>query len=116
VRASLAHWQQSWYACAMHFSVPLHGVPDTGAASWIRAEGEPLTHPVYVRLALGDDGEIVATGLLVDGGDAALTTRGSRVPLADVASAFAAIVAKPAIYKRLARELFGREPSDAEDA
>jgi hypothetical protein len=99
----------------MHFSVPLGGVPDTGAASWIRAEGEPLAHPVYVRLALGDDGEIVTTGLLVDGGNGALTTRGSRVPLAEVASAFAAVVAKPAVYKRLARELHDRERSDAED-
>jgi hypothetical protein len=98
----------------MKFTVPRNGVPDTGSASWVRAEGDPLPHPVFVRLALGDDGQLIATGLLVDAESGELTTRGSRVSLADVVRAFASAVSRPATYKRLARELHGRAPSAAE--
>jgi hypothetical protein len=91
---------------AMRFSVPRHGTPGIEGASWIRAEGGDLPHPVLVRLGLGDDNRIVATGVLIEA-EGELSTRALRLPLAGIVAAFVAAASRPATYKRLRRELFG---------
>ena len=82
-------------------------------ASWIRAEGDDLPHPVLVRLGKGDDGRLVATGVLIEadeGGE--LAARAMRVPLSRIVAGFVAATSKTATYKRLQRELHGRPKSD----
>ncbi len=84
-------------------------------ASWIRAEGDDLPHPVLVRLGKGDDGRLVATGVLIEadeGGE--LAARAMRVPLSRIVAGFIAATSKTATYKRLQRELHGRPKSDLE--
>ncbi len=90
----------------MKFSIPPHGAPEVDGI-WIRAEGDDLPHPVLFRLGIGDDGQVIATGLLV-ATEGELTTRALRLPLAHIVSEFAAVVvSRRAIAKRLAAELAG---------
>lgn len=91
----------------MKFSIPPHGTPGLGGAGWIRVEGVRAAGkdlpPVHIRLGLGDDGRLVATGLLIEA-NGELTTRELRLPLARIVSLFAAATEKPATYKRLVAE------------
>ena len=92
----------------MRFTIPPHGAPDVDGI-WIRAEGDDLPHAVLFRLGVGEDGQLVATGLLIVA-ERELTTRAVRLPLAAIVSKFAAEVeAKPSTYKRLQAELSGRD-------
>lgn len=92
----------------MRFTIPPHGAPDIDGI-WIRAEGDDLPHAVFFRLGVGEDGQLVATGLLITA-ERELTTRAVRLPLAAIVSKFAAEVeAKPSTYKRLQAELSGRD-------
>ena len=90
----------------MEFSIPARGnLPLDGI--WIRAEGRELPHPTYFRLGIGDDGKLVATGLVI-APDGELTARGARVPLADIVARFAEAVIEPATRRRLRVELDNR--------
>ncbi len=90
----------------MRFSIPARGVPRLAGATWIRAEDRELPHPVLIRLGLGDDGRLVATGVLVEADDE-LTSRELRIPLARIVAEFADAASKPATHSRLFGELHG---------
>ena len=98
----------------MQFSIPPYGVPDKLDGIWIRAEDSTLPHPVLFRLGWGEDGQLVATGLIIEAvGE--LTASQLRLPLARILDEFAAAVeAKPALNKRLYTELAGH-PEFAND-
>lgn len=99
------------------FKVPKHGEAHAEGGSWIRATGEDLPETVLVRLGVGEDGKIVATGLLIEAKNAReLTTRAARIPVAQLVGEFVAATANTRTYKRLARELHDREQSAEEDA
>jgi hypothetical protein len=95
----------------MRFSIPARGTPPIDGASWIQVQGVRVADrdlpPFFVRMGLGDDGRLLATGLLIET-EEELTTRALRLPLADIVSRFAAAASKPATYKRLHAELFAR--------
>jgi hypothetical protein len=95
----------------MKFSVPSHGIPEIQGASWIRADGVVVAGkklpPLLIRLGVGGDGRLIATGLLIES-DGELTTRALRLPLAGIVAEFAAVQSKPATHKRLLAELWGR--------
>jgi hypothetical protein len=92
----------------MRFSIPAYGAPQIDGI-WIRVEGDDLPHPVLFRLGVGEDGQLIATGLLI-AAERELTTRAVRLPLASIVSRFAAeVVAKPSTYKRLQAELSGHD-------
>jgi hypothetical protein len=97
------------------FSSPVNATPQIGGASWIRVEGDELPHPILIRLALSDDGRLVASGLIVES-DGELTTRSLRLPLARIVAEFAAAAAHVPTYKRLRRELMGRTTESAGEA
>lgn len=97
----------------MKFSIPPHGSPKVDGASWIRAEGPELPHPVLIRLGIGGDERLIATGLIIEA-DGELATRATRIPLAAIVTEFAAAASKPATYKRLYAEMAGH-PEFAED-
>lgn len=100
----------------MKFSVPPNGAPYVEGGSWIRAEGDSrLPYPVLVRLGVGEDGHLVATGLLVEA-EGELSTRAVRLPLATIVSEFAAAASKVPTYKRLRRELFSIKAESEEEA
>jgi hypothetical protein len=104
----------------MRFSVPRSGrlpgdYEGVHGASWVRAEAGGLPHPVYVRLGLGDDQRLVATGVLVET-EGELTARTMRVPLSRIVTGFAAAASTVRTYKRLRRELHGSSASKAEAA
>ena len=90
----------------MRFSIPARGIPQVTGATWIRAEDRELPHPVSIRLGLGDDGRLVATGVLVEADDE-LTSRELRIPLARIVAEFADAASKPATHSRLFGELHG---------
>jgi hypothetical protein len=93
----------------MRFSIPPTGTPaisDDGR--WVRAEGDPLPHPVTLRLEVGDDGRLLVTGLLIEA-QHELTARDLRFPLAQIVEAFDAALRKPQTVSRLFRELTGSE-------
>lgn len=99
-------------AMAIMFSIPRGGLPEIKDASWIRATGDDLPCPVLVRLGIGDDGTLVATGLLLEMEEGhELSTRASRVPLAQIVGEFAAATTNAKTYKRLAAELHGYDES-----
>jgi hypothetical protein len=99
----------------MRFSIPRSGVPAIEGASWIRAEGVRVAGqevpPVLIRLGVGDDGRLIATGILIEAAGE-LTTRALRLPLAGIVAEFAAVQSKPATHKRLIAELRGRTDLD----
>lgn len=99
------------YTGGMDFTAPLHGIPEIHGASWIRASGERLPYPVLIRLGVGDDGRLVATGLLIET-EGELTTRAARTPVAEIVTEIAAL--KPAAWKQLFAEMIGR-PECAKD-
>ncbi len=104
----------------MRFTVPPNGETQAPGSSWIRADdvevnGRTLSFPVFVRLGYGTDGQPIATGLLLGDESQELTTRAAQVPLARVVAGFVAATADTRTYKRLARELHGRERTSAED-
>lgn len=97
----------------MKFSIPSNGTPALDGI-WIRAEGGELDQPLMFRLGEREDGQLVATGLLM-ATEHELTTRAVRIPLAGVVSTFAAVVkSEPATYKRLKAQLAGH-PEWAKD-
>ena len=101
----------------MKFSVPRNGrLPGdhegVHGASWVRAEGGDLPRPVLVRLGIGDDERLVATGLLI-WADGELTARAAHIPLSRIVSGFAAAASNVRTYKRLRRELFGIDSPSA---
>lgn len=96
----------------MRFSIPRGGAPELGGGTWVRAEGDDLPHPVLVRLGVGQDGRLVATGLLVEA-DGELTPRDlRRIRLPEVVAELASAMSKPATRKRLYWELLGIELDD----
>jgi hypothetical protein len=100
----------------MEFSIPPHGIPSLeGDASWICADGVVVEGkelpPLFVRLGVGADGGLVATGILIDA-DGELPARALRLPLARIVGEFIQAASRPAIYKRLRRELFAQAKED----
>jgi hypothetical protein len=94
------------YTCAVRFTIPPAGLPRLDGI-WIRVEGDELPSPAFFRLGVGDDGQLIATGLLI-ATEKELTTRATRLPLAGIVSKFAAeVVARPTTDKRLQAELAG---------
>ena len=85
----------------MKFSIP--GRPTVEGEGWVRVEGDPLPHPVSIRVALDADGRLVATGLLIEA-DRELSARDLRFPLATVVAGLASDVSKPRTRARLLRE------------
>lgn len=105
----------------MRFTIPPNGETQAPGSSWIRADGvevngRTLSYPVFVRLGYGTDGKPIATGLLLGDEGQELTTRAAQVPLARVIAGFLAATTDTRTYKRLARELHGRERTREEDA
>jgi hypothetical protein len=93
----------------MRFSIPRGGSPAISEdGRWVRAEGDPLPHPVTIRLEVGEDGRLLVTGLLIET-DHELTARDLRFPIAAVVEAFDAALRKPATVRRLFKELWGTE-------
>jgi hypothetical protein len=86
---------------SVRFSIP--GRPTVAGEGWVHAEGDPLPHPVSIRVKQDADGRLVATGLLIEA-DRELTARDLRFPLASVIADLAA--SKPHARKKLAREYF----------
>jgi hypothetical protein len=99
----------------MRFSIPPYGKLELSGASWIHVEGGDLPHPMSVRLGVRADGQLVATGVVIDADEGVeVTTRDLRLSLAQILSEFAATVARPSEKRRLYGELHGH-PEFADD-